>query len=90
MLIHGVTYSRVVSITEDATIDRLNILCIGSTLYPHHGTHGLALPFGWTNGIPAELSHCHDTLTATPTNSPLGLVMGDRAYQRQNNHRRGK
>ena len=37
-LIHGVTYSRVMPITEDATIDRLNTLCRGSALYPHYGT----------------------------------------------------
>ena len=90
-LIHGVTYSRVIPITEDTAIDRLITLCRGSALYPHHRTDGLALPFGWTNGITTELSHFHDTLTATPTNYPLGLVLGDRASdQRQNNHRRGK
>ena len=63
--------------TEDATIDRLNTHSAEvSTPYPHHRTHGLALPFGWTYGMPTELSHCHDTLSATPTNSPLGLVLG--------------
>ena len=56
MLIHGVTYSRVVSVIEDVAIDRLNTLCRGSTLDPHHGIHGLALPFGWTNGIPTKPS----------------------------------
>ena len=76
MLIHGVTYSQVMSVTEDAAMDRFNKhYAEVSTLYPHHGTHGLALPFGWTNGIPTEPSHCHDTLSATPTNSPLGYVM---------------
>ena len=34
-LIHGVTYSRVRPITEDAAIDKLNTLCRGSALYPH-------------------------------------------------------
>ena len=72
MLIHGVTYSRVVSVIEDTAIDRLNTLYRGSALYPHHGIHGLALPFGWTNDIPTELPHCHDTLSTTPTNSPQG------------------
>ena len=60
------------SVTMDSAIDRLNTLCRGSTLYPHHGTHGLALPFGWTNDIPTEISHCHDTLSATPTYSLPG------------------
>jgi hypothetical protein len=73
MLIHGVTYLRAVSVTEDAAIDRFNKHSVEvSTLYPHHGTDGLALPFGWTNGIPTEPTHCHDTLLATLTNSPLG------------------
>ena len=63
-----------------------------STLYPHHGIRGLALPFGWTNGIPAEPSHCHETLPATPTNSPLGLSHGwPRCLPKTSNgHRRGK
>ena len=84
MLIHGVTYSRAMSVTEDAAIDRFNKHSAEvSTLYPHHGTHGLALSFSWTNGIPTEPSHCHDTLPATPTNSLLGLSHGwPRAYQR--------
>lgn len=43
-----------------------------STLYPHHRSHGLALPFRWTNGILTKLICCHDTLPATLTNSPLG------------------
>ena len=51
-------------------------LCRGSTLYPHHGTHGLAFPFGWTNGIPTKPLHCHSTLPATPTQIPNGLVLG--------------
>ena len=68
-LIHGVTYSRVVPITEDAAIDRFNTPCRGSALYPHHGIQGLPLPFGWTNGIPTKPSPCHDTLPPTPTNS---------------------
>ena len=69
---------------------QINTLYRGSALYPHYGTHGLALPFGWTNGIPTEPSHCHNTLMDTPTNSPLGSVLGDPAYQRQNYHRHGK
>jgi hypothetical protein len=48
-----------------------------STLYPHHGTHGLVLPFGWTNDVPTKPNLLHGTLPATPTNSPLGYVMGD-------------
>ena len=83
MLNHGVTYLRAVSVTKDAAIDRLNTLCRGSALYPHHETHGLALPFGWTSGIPTELSRCHGTLAATPTNSLSGLSPGwPHAYQR--------
>ena len=61
-----------VSITVDSAIDRFNTLCRGSALYPHHGTHGLALPFGWTNGVPTKPIYCHDTLPATPTHSQLG------------------
>ena len=77
------TYYRVVSITEDAAIDRLNTLYRGSALYPHHRTHGLALPFGWTNGLPTKTFPCHDTLPATPTNSLSGLSHGwPHAYQR--------
>ena len=44
-------------------------------MYPHYRTHGLALPFGWTNGVLTKPSYCYDTLPATPTNSPLGLVL---------------
>ena len=62
--------------STDATSDRFNTLCIGSTLYPHHGTHGLAFPFGWTNGIPTKSLHFHNTLPATPTQIPNGLVLG--------------
>ena len=77
------TYFRVVSITEDAAIDRLNTLCRGSALYPHHRTHGLTLPFGWTNSVPMKPFPCHDTLPATPTNSLSGLSLGwPCAYQR--------
>ena len=54
------------------SIDLTHTLHRGSTLYPHHRTHGVTLPFGWTNGIPTKPLHCHDTLPATPTNSPLG------------------
>ena len=98
MLIHGVTYFRVVSITEDAAIDRLNTLCRGSAVYSHHRTHGLALPFGWTNGLPTKTFPCHDTLPATPTNSLSGLSHGwPHAYQRhlqppwwQNGPKRGQ
>ena len=45
-------------------------------MYPHHGTHGLAHPFGWTNGIPTKPLHCHNTLPATPSQIPNGLVLG--------------
>ena len=62
MLIHGVTYSRAMYVTKDAAIDRLNTLCRGSALYPHHRTHVLALLFRWTNGVPIKLTFCHDTL----------------------------
>ena len=58
--------------TEDAAIDSLNTLCRGSALCPHYGTHGLVIPFGWTNDIPTKPIYCHDTLPATPTHSPLG------------------
>ena len=57
--------------TEDAAIDSLNTLCRGSALYPHYGTHGLALPFGWTNSVLTKPFHCHDTLQALPTQTPL-------------------
>ena len=61
------------SVTKDAAIDRFNKhYAEVSTLYPHYGTHGLALPFGWTNGVPTKPIYYHDTLPATPTNSPLG------------------
>ena len=60
-------------------------------MYPHHGTHGLALPFGWTNDVPTKPSYCHDTLPATPTNSPLGYVLGGPVPTKgTNGHRRGK
>src|SRR3954471_13818522 len=60
--------------TEDAAIGSLtNTLCTDRALYPHHRTHGLALPFGWTNGVPTKPIYCHDTLPATSTHSPLGL-----------------
>ena len=62
--------------TEDAAIGSLNTLCRGRALYPHYGTHGLALPFGWTNGVPSKLIYCHDTLPATPPQIPNGLVLG--------------
>ena len=45
-------------------------------MYPHHETHGLALPFGWTNGVPKKPIYCHDTLPATPTNTPFGFSPG--------------
>ena len=61
-----------VSITMNSAIDRFNTLYRGSALYPHHGTHGLALPFGCTNGVPTKLIYCYDTLPATQTHSPLG------------------
>ena len=78
------TYYRVVSITEDAAIDRLK-----HTLQRlAHFTHttelkGLTLPFRWTNSVPAKLSYHHDTLPATPTHSLSGLSYGwPHAYQR--------
>ena len=41
--------------TEDAAIDRFNTHSAEvSTLYPHDETHGLALPFVWTNGVPTK------------------------------------
>ena len=85
------TYSRVVSVTEDAAIDTLNILCRGSALYPHLGILGLGIPFGWTNGIVMKPFLCRDTLPATPTNSPLGQVMGGPVPTKGiNGHRRAK
>ena len=66
------TYYELMPMIEDAAIDRLNTLCRGSTLYPHHRTHGLVIPFGWTNDIPTKPTYCHDTLPATPTHSQLG------------------
>ena len=79
--------------TEDAAIDRLktHTLYRGSALYTHHGTHGLTLPIEWTNGVPTKPIYCHDTLPATPTNSPLGQVMGGPVPTKGiNGHRRGK
>ena len=77
------TYSRVLPITEGTAIDRLNTLCRGSALYPHHEIHGLVIPFGWTNDILTKPSHCPDTLPATPTNSLSMLSPGwPHAYQR--------
>ena len=70
MLIHGVTYSRVMPITEDAAIDRLNTLCRGSALYPHYGTPGLAFPFGWTKAFrrnPPFVMHSPRPLRPTPS-----------------------
>ena len=80
------------------SIDLAHTLCRGSTLYPHHGTLGLTLPYVWTNGVPTKPTYRHDTLLATPTNTPLGFSPGwPRAYQRhqrppswQNGHHRGK
>ena len=40
--------------TVDAAIRIDFTLCRGCTLYPHHGTHGLVLPFGWTNDVPTK------------------------------------
>ena len=60
---------------DDRVMSEVGKWCICwllSTLYPHYGTHGLALPFGWTNGVPTKPIYCHDTLPATPTHSPLG------------------
>ena len=75
-----------------AAIDRFNIHSAEvSTLYPHYGTHGLALPFGWTNGVPTKPIYCHDTLPATPTNTPSGFGPGwPRVYQRHTDHCRGQ
>src|SRR3989337_2802246 len=41
-----------------------------STLYPHHGTHGLVLPFGWTNDIPTKPIYCM-TLSRPLQQTPL-------------------
>ena len=40
--------------TVDTAIRIDFTLCRGCTLYPHHGTHGLVLPFGWTNDVPTK------------------------------------
>ena len=73
LLTHGVPYFRTRPLSAGAAIDRFNIHSAEvSTLYPHYGTHGLALPFGWTNGVPTKPIYCHDTLPATPTHSQLG------------------
>ena len=82
----GVVIMRIIINTIDSWCDRhelgpyprarLSIDLIHSaevsTLYPHYGTHGLALPFGWTNGVPTKPIYCHDTLPATLTHSQLG------------------
>ena len=70
--------------TADEAINRLNTHSAEvSKLYPHHGTHGLSLPFGWTNGIPTKPIYYQDTLLATPTNTAFGFGPGwPRAYQR--------
>ena len=73
LLTHGVTYFRPGPLSVGAAIDRFNIHSVEvSTQYPHYGTHGLALPFGWTNGVSTKPIYCHDTLPATPAHSPLG------------------
>ena len=41
-----------------------------STLYPHHGTHGLVLPFGWTNDVPTNPVYCM-TLSRPLRQTPL-------------------
>ena len=51
-----------------AAVDRFNTLYRGSTLYPHHGTHGLALPFG---GPTAFRQNCPTTMTLS---RPLRLT----------------
>ena len=87
------------SVTKDAAIDRFNKHSTEvSTLYPHHGTHGLALPFGWTKGVPTKPSYYHALSRATPTISLSGLGLGwPRVYQRhqrpsswQNGPKRGQ
>ena len=61
LLTHGVTSSRPRPLSAGAAIDRFNIHSAEvSTLYPHYGTHGLALPFGWTNGVPTKPIYYHD------------------------------
>ena len=72
LLAHSVTDYEL-PIPAGAAINRFDTHSIEvSTLYPHIGIHGPEPPFGWTNDIPTEPTHCHDTLPATPTNSPLG------------------
>ena len=74
-MIHGVTYSRVLPITEGAAIDSLNTLCRGSALYPHYGT--LASHSHMCGpGISTKPSYCHDTHPATPTNTAYGFSPG--------------
>ena len=84
LLTHDVTYFRTGPLSAGAAIDRFNIhFAEVSTLYPHYGTPGLALPFRCTNGVPTKLSYCHDTLPATPTQQPLRVQSWwPRAYQR--------
>ena len=92
LLTHGVPYFRPGPLSADAAIDRFNIHSAEvSTLYPHYRTHGLALPFGWTNGVPTKPSYCHDTLLPTLTNAPLEFRPGGPMPTKgTNGHRRGK
>ena len=47
LLTHGVTYFQPGPLSAGAAINRFNIHSAEvSTLYPHYGTHGLALSFG--------------------------------------------
>ena len=89
-MIHGVTYSRVMPITEDVAIDRLNTLCRGSALYPHYGTPGLAFPFGWTKAFrrnPPFVMALSRPLRLSPHRASPGWP---HVYQRHNDHRRGQ
>ena len=42
-----------------------------STLYPHDGTQGLALPFGWTNGVSTKTALLPMTLSRQLRPAPL-------------------
>ena len=90
LLTHGVTFSRPRPLSTGTAIDRFNIHSAEvSTLYPHHGTHGLALPFGWTNGVPTKPIYCHGTLPAVRLTPHWASPGWPRVYQRHNDHRRG-
>ena len=88
---HSVTYSELGPYPRAwLSIDLNTHSAEVSTLYPHHGTQGLALPFGWTNGVPINPIYCHDTLPATPTNCLSGLMGRPMPTKGIFGHRRGK